>query len=458
MPDTFVGIQIGAISFVDEGVEQVLDLLQEIAKVNALLISALTWSRGNAGRATEGYPDHGHAEPDNLQGGAFWEPDSKYYSGTFIKDFKAPDPLLKGFDTFRDVIPAAKKRGMKVYPYYCETANTTIRSLWQPGWHHILEIDSYGRKGTRPCLNNPDYRAFKFSVIEDWFKNHDLSGFLWGIERQGPLMNMLGGDVCTCFCRHCRTVAAQRNIDAEAAIRGYQAVEKFLQECRAGKKPLDGYFITFLRLLLHHPEIFLWEKLWLDAHKSMYHEIHGLVKFFGAKYEMGLGLWQEINTFNPYLRAQHDYQDYPSSADWIKPVLYHVPAGARFRRYLEGWHKTILGDASPAEWVEGFFKILGRTEANYNDLPTQGFSADYVRQETKRLIDATSGKVKIYPGIGVGVPSGPGGKFIAPADVKASVRASFEGGASGVLISRNYSEALLENVAAVGEALRELGY
>jgi hypothetical protein len=38
------------------------------------------------------------------------------------------------------------------------------------------------------------------------------------------------------------------------------------------------------------------------------------------------------------------------------------------------------------------------------------------------------------------------------------VRASFEGGASGVLISRNYSEALLENVAAVGEALRELGY
>ena len=59
MSEPFVGIQIGAISFVDEGVEQVLDILQEKAGVNALLISALSWSIGNAGRAAFGFPDHG---------------------------------------------------------------------------------------------------------------------------------------------------------------------------------------------------------------------------------------------------------------------------------------------------------------------------------------------------------------------------------------------------------------
>ena len=48
MSESFVGIQIGAISFVDEGVEQVLDILQKKAGVNALLISALSWSIGNA--------------------------------------------------------------------------------------------------------------------------------------------------------------------------------------------------------------------------------------------------------------------------------------------------------------------------------------------------------------------------------------------------------------------------
>ena len=87
MTETFVGIQIGAISFVDEGVEQVLDILQEKAGVNALLISALSWSIGNAGRAAFGFPDHGVQEPDNLSGGAFFEPDPRYYNKTFMSDF-----------------------------------------------------------------------------------------------------------------------------------------------------------------------------------------------------------------------------------------------------------------------------------------------------------------------------------------------------------------------------------
>src|SRR5262249_18449854 len=119
---TFVGIQIGASSFVDEGVEPVLDLLQERAGVNALLISALSSSPGDACQAAYGFPDHGVQEPDNLQGGAFFKPNPLYYGATHHTHFEAPDPLYKGFDTFADVIPAAKKRGMNVYPYYCETS------------------------------------------------------------------------------------------------------------------------------------------------------------------------------------------------------------------------------------------------------------------------------------------------------------------------------------------------
>jgi hypothetical protein len=36
------------------------------------------------------------------------------------------------------------------------------------------------------------------------------------------------------------------------------------------------------------------------------------------------------------------------------------------------------------------------------------------------------------------------------------VRAAYEGGASGICISRNYSEATLATLAAVGEALDEM--
>ena len=49
-PVPFVGVQAGAVSFVDEGVDTVLDNLQERAGVNTLLLAVFTYGRGIAGR------------------------------------------------------------------------------------------------------------------------------------------------------------------------------------------------------------------------------------------------------------------------------------------------------------------------------------------------------------------------------------------------------------------------
>jgi hypothetical protein len=59
--DKMVGIQIGAISFVDEGTEKVLDILQEGGGVNTLFLAVFTYGRGIADRQIPGYPlpDHG---------------------------------------------------------------------------------------------------------------------------------------------------------------------------------------------------------------------------------------------------------------------------------------------------------------------------------------------------------------------------------------------------------------
>src|SRR5262249_11262852 len=55
-----VGIQIGARSFVDEGVDKCLDTLQEKGAVNWLLPTVFTYGRGLAGRQVPGrpLPDH----------------------------------------------------------------------------------------------------------------------------------------------------------------------------------------------------------------------------------------------------------------------------------------------------------------------------------------------------------------------------------------------------------------
>jgi len=459
MTQTWVGIQIGAISFIDEGVEAVLDILQERAGVNALLISALSWSRGNAGRAAYGFPDHGVQEPDNLEGGAFFKPNSQYYQNTFHKEFIAPDPLYAGFDTLAEVIPAAKKRGMKVYPYYCETSSSAIRHFWQPGSVHFLDRDHWGKVATRPSLLNPAYKTWWNSVIEDWFRSHDLDGLLWGIERHSPLMDIMRGDSSTGFDDHFKAEARVRGINIERAIEGYQKIDLFLQGVRKGERPRDGVFVSFMRLVLHHPEVLMWEKLWLDAHQAFYHEIAGVVRYFNPKHEVGYGIWQIINTYNPYAKAQYDPATYAQYADWLKPVLYHTPAGARFANFSDSWQKGLLADATPEGAYNALATILELSPfiAPYGEAALAGFKPDYVKQWTRDLVDATGGKCKVYSGIGVGVGDGGTTKQITPQEVREGIHAAFEGGASGVLISRNYSEADLERMDAVGQALTERG-
>src|SRR6058998_371709 len=77
-----VGIQVGAVSFVDEGTEQVLDGFHELAAINTLFLATFTYGRGIAGRQLRGQPlpDHGKQEYDDaFHGGNFATPHPQFY-------------------------------------------------------------------------------------------------------------------------------------------------------------------------------------------------------------------------------------------------------------------------------------------------------------------------------------------------------------------------------------------
>src|SRR4051812_6243875 len=90
-----VGMQVGAVSFMDEGVEPVLDILQKDAAVNTLFVATFTYGRGIAGRQIPGQPlpDHGKHEydTDTFHGGSYTKVHPQYYKDTVLKDFRAPD-------------------------------------------------------------------------------------------------------------------------------------------------------------------------------------------------------------------------------------------------------------------------------------------------------------------------------------------------------------------------------
>ena len=80
-----------------------------------------------------------------------------------------------------------------------------------------------------------------------------------------------------------------------------------------------------------------------------------------------------------------------------------------------------------------------------------------MRRETRRAVTGVGAgsRTKIWPGIEIDIPTGETEKKTTPDDVYAAVRATFEGGAHGIILSRKYSEMRLDNLRAAGRAIRE---
>ena len=89
-----------------------------------------TYGRGIAGRQIPGQPlpDHGKQEYDlNFHGGNFATPHPQYYKNTVLKDTRAPDH--GNLDILAEVLPAAKKRGMKIICWLEDVFRTDLPNI-----------------------------------------------------------------------------------------------------------------------------------------------------------------------------------------------------------------------------------------------------------------------------------------------------------------------------------------
>ncbi|HZT69032.1 MAG TPA: twin-arginine translocation signal domain-containing protein [Terriglobia bacterium] len=479
-----VAIQVPAVSFSDEGVERVLDTVQERAGVNTLLIAVFSYGRGIEGRQIPGHPlpDHGvqKYDTDIFHGGDYAEVHPEFYQDTIFKNFRAPD--LGNFDVLGEVVPRAKKRGIRCICWFEDVYNPRLLSNFEKA----AEVDVYGRKTGEACLNNPHIRNFLVSMVEDWTKSYDVDGVMWCSERQGALNNAIdaekGQAVLTCFCEYCTRKGWQQGINVDRARQGLMKLDQWVRAAWTRPRPSDGYFVTFWRLLLEYPEILAWEKFWTDSQREVYGLIYGTVKSINSNVTAGFHI-MHLNSFNPFYRAEQDYQKLSQFADMLKICMYNNCAGPRMAHYIDGVHSTIWHDAPAQSVLDLYYKFLGyHGEAPLGKLPAAGFSSDYVYRETKRaLVDleqtrmtalapntdlagpapgldvpGTFSQVAIYPGIDIDIPTGKGQKKTQPSDVREAVKAAFNAGAPGVILSRKYSEMRLENLSGAGAALKEL--
>ena len=459
-----IGIQVGAVSFVDEGVSKVLDIFQESASINTMFVATFTYGRGIAGRQVPGQPlpDHGKQEYDTatFRGGSYTKVHPQYYRDTVIQEFRAPD--FGDYDVLEAVLPESRKRGMKTICWFEDVWNTRVPNIAQ-----AQEKRLDGSNSTTLCFNNPNYRNWLLGAMEDYTRSYEIDGIMWGSERQGAFSNALGAshgggggnpNRVTCFCEFCERKAKERGIDPARARAGFQALAAFVQSSRAGRRPVDGYYVTLWRLMLRYPEMLAWEMLWTDSLRETYSAMYNKVKSIKPAVGVGWHIWHN-NSFNPIYRAEQDLSELTKYSDFLKMVMYHNCGGERMASYIHSVGRTIYADVPPQELLDFHYRVLDyRQEKTLAEIPKTGLSSDYVYQEAKRAREALNGtKTQLWPGIDIDIPTGASNSKSSPEGTRDAVLAALKAGADGVLLSRKYSEMKLANLRGAGEGIKTFG-
>lgn len=459
-----IGIQVGAVSFIDEGVPKALDIFQQSASINTLFVATFTYGRGIAGRQVPGQPlpDHGaqQYDTDTFKGGSYTRVHPQYYKDTVIQSFRAPD--FGDYDVLEAVLPEARKRGMKTICWF--------EDVWSPSVPNIAQAQEKrldGSNSTTLCFNNPNYRNWLLGAVEDYARSYEIDGIMWGSERQGAFSNALGAshggrgnnpNHVTCFCSFCERKAKERGIDPARARAGFQALAAFVQSARGGKRPVDGYYVSLWRLMLRHPELLAWEMLWTDSLRETYAAMYNKVKSIKPSIGVGWHIWHN-NSFNPIYRAEQDLSELTKYSDFLKMVMYHNCGGERMASYIQSVAHTMYGDVPPQELLDFHYRVLNYgAEKNLAEIPKTGLSADYVYREAKRAREALNGtNTQLWPGIDIDIPTAPTSSKSTPDGTRDAVLQALRAGADGVLLSRKYSEMKLANLRGAGAGIRAFG-
>jgi hypothetical protein len=451
-----VATQVKAYAWQDEGVDALLDNLQLKGNVNtAFAFTFNSEATDQSGKIP--LPDHGTYGKANPEiGGAFYDYDLKYFAETKLRDFHA----ASRFNVIGEVAPKMKARGMDFFALDYNNTNPNMMRLI-PGLTEVAEIDVYGKRTDGACWNQPDYRGLLTGRIKSYLLGYpdQVAGIIWGCERMGPLDNLIGGGWATtgicCFCSYCRAKAKDRGISVERAREGFIRLDKLFAATGDRQRPADGCFITFWRILLDYPEVLAWHRMWHDSYHEVRAELYGTAKSIAPEKPFGFHMVQNI-TFSPFYSAADNYATIRNYADFIKIATYNNAGGGRMAGFIQRLSQTVFADATPEELTPLYYKMMGYDEAPYGELPAEGLSVGYIARETRRAIADTEHSIRIYPSVDINVPVQPSWKQTTPEGVKAEVRAAFAAGADGIVLAREYTEMWLANLAAAGDASRQI--
>ena len=450
--EMFIGTPVLPEVLYERGIEECLDAMQDLAGINTVM----TFTHDHVFRQY----NKNYAPKTDKEGNALtnvWvKTNAEYYSEPGLQG-KDMNTMYADRDILDELEEAARPRNMKVYGRILEPYVITGVI---PGFESFAEIDANGEKGRNVCYNHPEYMAYWDSVIKDLVRTHPaMDGFKFGQERGGPILSSMGKrSPGTCFCEHCLKLAEKRDINIERARKGLIAIQEFGNKINAGEKPVDGNFVTFLRILATYPDVMAWEQFWMDSREAQRKRMYKLIKKLNEKVQVGWHICHGM-TWDLITRATWDYSKMGPYSDWLSVAVYFDSMGRRSMGHYDKNYKDILfGDADEKYSYPMYLSMLGYDPETEPPLEQHrqhdtSFSSDYVYRECLRAVKAVNGSALVYSRPGFDMPGYECN--VTPEEVYQSVVKSLDAGVDGLWCGREWDELRPENAAAFGNAVKD---
>ena len=272
---------------VDEGVDRVLDVLQEATLTNSLYPVILMHDEKRP--LSEFYYPHNPRRKVywTEDSRAYWHFDPAFYRDSRIKPRPSEDAELRDTDWVAFFAAAARKRGMLAGVEFSHT--WVDKERLREDFADCVQRDVFGKpSATQLCPNNPDTLAYATALYTEMATRYDLDfiqtcflGFagapsyrqkLSEVERLSRLP--LG----TCFCESCRAAAAAQGLP-------WDAIVDRVRRLAAGHDRYNAREAFALRLLLasttsasqlfvEMPEFYAWFRFRCDSYVRFWKAIH----------------------------------------------------------------------------------------------------------------------------------------------------------------------------------------
>ena len=277
----------------DEGLENILDVLERDTRTNSTYLVALMHDEKRP--LTDFYYPHNPRRKVywTEDSRAYWKPRPEAYSESRIKPRATDNPELQGVDWLQTLIDGSRARGMTVG---AELSHTWLdKERARDEFPDVIQRDIYGQPFDQQiCFNHPDVRAYGVALYTDLAQHYDLDfvqtcvrGFHpgrqqpWAGGENPELQRLVGVTLGGCFCEHCRAAAERRGIDWDAMVSRLRwiadGVSGRTHKAAFEMRLLLASSTTSTALLAGIPELYAFLRFRVDSLTGFYREIYRAV-------------------------------------------------------------------------------------------------------------------------------------------------------------------------------------